>query len=153
MRFHAIHTQFDGFVDIVTFVGENFRDPLFYVDFVWNGRNIRGAADGDRYAAYSSSVQVKALVDELCNTTEQIVVRLACDYVAVENKLPSVFEIEYFLHVRCCHAVDDAVVDDFGGLWKGSGDAFQYRLIVNIRFHVRAGEIDILYDAERQFVG
>ena len=45
LRFHAIHAQFDGFVDIVALVGENFRDPLFYVDFVRDGRNIGGAAD------------------------------------------------------------------------------------------------------------
>ena len=65
LSFHAIQAQPDSGVHRVSAVRKNGIDVLFYAGFDGQGRNIAGAADGNRHTPDPAAVGIEALVDQL----------------------------------------------------------------------------------------
>ena len=75
--------------------------------------------------------------------TQNRIVAGVCDHIPVENKFPGVLQIQYLLYIRCCHAVDNAVVNDVLRLGETGGDTLQNCLVIDVGLHVGPGEIQV----------
>ena len=109
----------------------------------WHGGNVTGTAYRYRNTTDSSTILKESFIDQLRNMAQNRIVAGVCDHIPVKNKFPCVFQIQYLLHVRCCHAVDDAVIDDVFRLGKAGGDTLLNCLIVDVGLHVGTGEIKV----------
>ena len=73
---------------------DNFIDPVFYIQLNRQWRNIGATADSNGNTSDTSAIGKKALIDLFSDMAQKIIIAFAADYIFVENKLPSVFQIQ-----------------------------------------------------------
>ena len=86
-----IQTKLYCNIDAIDIAFKNIVYVIFDIDFIWNRRNVRRAADSNWYASYSSSFLIETFVYEFCNVRGKIIIARGFNNIFIEDEFLCVF--------------------------------------------------------------